>query len=258
MLKVQRLNFDSSWWINWGNTAFIIDPWLIGSEIDGFAWLNEQWHSTAPIEISKLPDYQFIIISQSYEDHCHIETLKQLDNQKSILASPKAYRKIKKSFKERANVLAIPNFSEQQSLDFEGIKFYYFHPGRLLDPIYYAILMVNNKNEGLFYSPHGFNLNVQQQKFISQFKIQLLITTFSEFEIPAIMGGKVNPGLDNVKFLFEILKPKHILNTHDEKKLMKGLVSKTAKVQYPDFQYINSIFNPQFTESEHYEVIELM
>lgn len=257
MLKVQRLNFDSSWWIQWENTSFIIDPWLIGSEIDGFAWLNEQWHSTPPIDISQLPDYQFVMISQSYEDHCHLETLRQLSPEKPIVASPKAFKKIKKAFKNRDNIFAIPNFSNSQRLDFEGVNFYYFHPGKLLDPIYYAILMVNSQKEGVFYTPHGFVLNAEQKEFITQFKVQLLITTFSEFEIPPIMGGKVNPGVENAEVLLDLLKPQYILNTHDEKKIMKGLVSRLAKVQYPDFQAITKRFSPQFITSEHYEVIEI-
>jgi len=35
MLSVKRLNLDSSWSIDFNSVNFIIDPWLIGSEIDG-------------------------------------------------------------------------------------------------------------------------------------------------------------------------------------------------------------------------------
>ena len=37
---------------------------------------NEQWHIKEPVKISDLPEFQFLLISQNYEDHCHIETLK--------------------------------------------------------------------------------------------------------------------------------------------------------------------------------------
>ena len=42
MLSIKRLNLDSSWHIEYGSSRFVVDPWLIGSEIDGFKWLNEQ------------------------------------------------------------------------------------------------------------------------------------------------------------------------------------------------------------------------
>ena len=44
MIKIKRLNLDSSWYIKFNKLNFVLDPWLIGSEIDGFKWLNEQLH----------------------------------------------------------------------------------------------------------------------------------------------------------------------------------------------------------------------
>ena len=74
MVSVKRLNLDSSWHISFDSNKFIIDPWLLGSEIDGFKWLNQQWHIKKPVEIRKIHDYDYILISQNYEDHCHLET----------------------------------------------------------------------------------------------------------------------------------------------------------------------------------------
>ena len=96
MIKIKRLNLDSSWYIKFNQLNFILDPWLIGSEIDGFKWLNEQWHIKPPVTIKDIPNYDSIIISQNYEDHCHLETLKKLPDDKSILATEKAYSKLKK------------------------------------------------------------------------------------------------------------------------------------------------------------------
>ena len=96
MLSIKRLNLDSSWYVEYGNSKLVIDPWLIGSEIDGFKWLNEQWHIKEPIKISDLPEFQFLLISQNYEDHCHIETLKNISDEKPIIATDKAFKKLKK------------------------------------------------------------------------------------------------------------------------------------------------------------------
>ena len=101
MLSIKRLNLDSSWHIEYGKNSFVVDPWLIGSEIDGFKWLNEQWHIKEPVKISDLPEFQFLLISQNYEDHCHIETLKNISDKKPIIATDKAFKKLKKKFPNR-------------------------------------------------------------------------------------------------------------------------------------------------------------
>ena len=111
MLSVKRLNLDSSWHISYNQTDFIIDPWLIGSEIDGFKWLNEQWHIKEPVKITELPDYNFILISQSYEDHCHIKTLKKISENKTLIATEKAYKKLKKEFPKRKIILLEDNYN---------------------------------------------------------------------------------------------------------------------------------------------------
>ena len=69
-MRIRRLNMDSSWQLEWGNSQILIDPWLIGSEIDGFSWFNEQWHTTEPLAMEGLGIIDAILLSQSYSDHC--------------------------------------------------------------------------------------------------------------------------------------------------------------------------------------------
>jgi len=68
-MKIQRLNMDNSWHINFAGKSFLIDPWLKGVEIDFFSWFNTQWHRTPPIAIADIPDYDLVIITQKYPDH---------------------------------------------------------------------------------------------------------------------------------------------------------------------------------------------
>ena len=124
MLSIKRLNLDSSWHIEYGKNSFVVDPWLIGSEIDGFKWLNEQWHIKEPVKISDLPEFQFLLISQNYEDHCHIETLKNISDKKPIIATDKAFKKLKKKFPNRK----ILHLKENEKTEFEGLSFISFRP----------------------------------------------------------------------------------------------------------------------------------
>ena len=249
MIKLKRLNLDSSWHINFEKINFIIDPWLLGSEIDGFKWLNEQWHIKEPVKIKNIPSFEFILISQNYEDHCHINTLQELPKKKTLLATKKAFDKLSKYFSDRKLVL----LKENKISKYQNINFLVLKPNKKIDPIYYALVIFNDNNEGLFYAPHGFELSIDQLKLIKKIKIKLLITTFTEFELPNIMGGKVNPGMDNVYKLYNQIKPKHTINTHDEKKKAKGLVSSLAKIKYADINMIEKDNSINFIKIDNYK-----
>jgi len=249
MLSIKRLNLDSSWHIEYGRSRFVVDPWLIGSEIDGFKWLNEQWHIKEPVKVSELPNFEFLLISQNYEDHCHLDTLKKISDEKPIIATDKAYKKLKRNFPNRKVI----HLEENKVVNFQGLSFISFKPDKILDPIYYAVIIINKNKEAIFYAPHGFALNNEQLDIINKYSVSLLITTFTEFEIPKIMGGKVNPGMDNVFELFSQIKPNNTINTHDEEKKTKGLVSALAKIKYADYDEIESNNSINFIRIDNYD-----
>ncbi len=245
---------DTSWWIKWGDTRFIVDPWLIGSEIDGGSWFNEQWHITEPVAIQDIPEYDFILITQSYNDHCHKETIQSLSNKKLIKATTKAYNKTRK-WKIADRVEELPDYSIRNAPSSE-LEIFSLHPGNRLDPVYYGVAITKGE-EAVVIASHGFKLNASQQEWLSQYKVRLLITSFSEIELPGFMGGKVNLGMDNVQHLFETLKPEKIINTHDEQKTAKGLVMKIAKTKYADLQALDEPLASRFLNIEGYESLQL-
>ena len=95
MLTLRRLNMDSSWALSWAGTTILIDPWLLGSEVDGFSWFNEQWHVTAPVPVDTIGEYQAILISQAYSDHCHQQTLMELQTV-PFIATPSASKRLER------------------------------------------------------------------------------------------------------------------------------------------------------------------
>ena len=256
MFQIQRLNMDSSWHVQWNSQKFLVDPWLIGSEIDGFTWLNEQLHTTDPISVNDLPEYSFTVISQSYEDHCHTPTLQSLEYSKPILATGKAFLKLKKTFPKR-QVIQIPDITRGECLYYNDLGFWAIRPKKWLDPIYYALLVFNSEREGVFYASHGFELDSKQIQKLKDFNIKVLITTFIDFKLPAILGGHVNPGLDNAKMLADTLQPNFVFNTHDEDKIAKGLVGKLANIKLPDFDEARQIPSINFKETSDYKPLRL-
>lgn len=253
-MKVQRLTMDTSWWLEIGNTKLLIDPWLVGPEIDGFKWLNIQWHKKEPLAINHLPEYDYIVVSQSYSDHCHIETLKLLPADKPILATPKAYKRLKPVFPKR-NIQLIKQAGRMTNRLGE-LEIAFMHPGNRLDPVYFSLLINDGAGNTVFYSPHGFKLNANQQAITADYNIKTLFTTFTDFRLPSIMGGHVNPGLPNVNYLLDVLQPQYLINTHDEEKKAEGLVNKLAKVSYPNYDFIQNEY-ANFQSITDYQLREL-
>jgi hypothetical protein len=244
---------DSSWWLQWGNTSMVIDPWLVGSEVDGFKWLNEQWHETPPIPIVEIPSYQNIVISQPYSDHCHNNTLKQLQAEVPIYAVPPAKKRLMREMANR-QIFSIGE-RETDWTSIGELKVARLTPDKLLDPIYHALVMAR-ANEAIVYAPHGFKLTDHQKNLIGDLKVKLLITSFAYFKIPVLLGGLVNPGTAGALALMKQVQPEKVLNTHDENKPGKGLVLRLAKRVYPDMKK-EAMNNTRVKALEDYSLINI-
>ena len=105
MASIRRLNKDNSWAITLSDTTFLVDPWLTGSEVDYFGWFNTQWHREAPVPVSEVPEYDWILVTQQFPDHFHVETLLALDP--GCLLVPPSVRKRAEKLFPSATVKAI-------------------------------------------------------------------------------------------------------------------------------------------------------
>ena len=222
---------DSSWQIHWQGVSMIIDPWLTGSEIDGFSWLNEQWHITEPLPMADIGRCDLIVVSQPYTDHCHAATLDALKPIGAMMAVRPAKKRIERETGNK-NITEIPDAADGWAPHGE-LLIAKISPDKWIDPIYHA-LVIRCGQEAIFYAPHGFLLSEAQMKILQPLRVRLLITTFSYFRIPAIMGGLVNPGVDAAKKLAEQINAEKMINTHDEQKKGRGLVTRLAKSVYAD------------------------
>ena len=254
MITLQRLNMDSSWRITMSGVSFLVDPWLVGSEVDGYRWLNEQWHVTQPVAIDDIGEYEFILITQSYDDHLHPQTLELLDSAKPLLATAKAYKRLQRKFPKRE----IHKIGEDGSgLEFGELVFKSYRPKKVLDPVYFAVSMHDPAGNSIFYAPHGFTLSEKQLGKLVTDSVDLLITTFTDFKLPAILGGHVNPGTAHAEALALQIRPKQVIHTHDEPKEMKGLVAKYAKVEYPDYDQLSREFAFRFIDIQDYTPVTI-
>jgi L-ascorbate metabolism protein UlaG (beta-lactamase superfamily) len=250
MLSVRRLNLDNSWQIKWDEVVFLIDPWLSGVEIDGFSWFNEQWHATAPVAYERVDDFDLIVISQGYPDHCHLETLQKLGNTQPIAAVPAAFKKLNKKLPNP--LYPIPPIN-QPGLEMGPLKIFRIIQNKPVAN--FNAVVIQKGNEYILHAPHGGPFASESLKMLEGISCICLITTFTLYQLPFFLGGKINPGKQEAEKLIQQIAPRFILNTHDEDKPAKGISNKLAKRVYPDFK---KNMPDRYISINHYHPVELI
>jgi L-ascorbate metabolism protein UlaG (beta-lactamase superfamily) len=256
MICIQRLNMDNSWFIHLGEARLVVDPWLTGKEVDFFPWFNTQWHRTKPVGFDQVPDFDFVLITQKYPDHLHRETLKRL-NPKTIIV-PKSVEQTCRQWFPGSEVISFNN--GLTNICKSDVNLHCFSSGRKMDPVYNALVLENGQRS-VFLASHGFHLKVSQKNKVRELPpFALLIAPFNRYKLPALLGGVVSPGLENVRELVEVTDPQKVIATHDEDKHAKGLISKLAKInRAPEEKALQDIdfLNGRYLHLDHYKPVRI-
>ena len=286
-LSLARVNCDTSFIITINKKRFLIDPWLLGSEIDGCIFFNTATLVEPAISIDKIGNIDAIIITHEFSDHLHEETLLLLDDKIPILATKSAIKRLKKNrLLCKRYIIEIPssNKSIQLTLFDDSIRIGLISASGLLDFVHNALLIFPNDNTngvderdilltendnntrksdrkgaGICYCPHGFVLNENDvlTKEISNYKFDLLIVTMTEYYLPFYVGGTVNLGLLAAAALTNVLKPQFVVNCHSEKKKASGIIPFLARPIYPSDKEIKEKIN-SYIELNGYEALLLL
>jgi hypothetical protein len=245
MLKIRRLNMDSSWQITWAGQSLLIDPWLIGAETDFSRYFNKQWHVTPPAQIDSLEHFDAVLISQHFSDHCHEETLKKLDPG-CVLTTPKGAQRIRKTI-SKENIRVIADLSSDHWTKQGDLEICLLPAAKKLKASFNGII-IRHQNQIIMYCPHGYELTTIQLQLLKAFETVLLMTSFSTFKLPFFLGGAVNPGMEQAQKLIQATQPKFLLAAHDEDKHASGLIKKMAQVSYPSVHELTGHFPDQFID----------
>lgn len=228
-MKIQRLNMDNSWRIEFSGKSILIDPWLKGTEVDYFSWFNTQWHKTKPLPSSEVSPFDIVIITQKYPDHFHPETLLEL--KPKLLMVPKSIEKAVKKLLPDSKVSSFDT-TPTSVLD-SAFNIHFIPTKRRIDPIYDALVIENGK-ESIFLATHGYANYPEWNNYLKKLPpISVAFTPFNLYRLPILLGGTVSPGIEAVERLIKEQNPKKVVATHDEDKHAKGLVTKFAKVTLP-------------------------
>lgn len=194
---------NNSWLIEMAGQRILLDPWLVGPLVFGnLPWLFQGRHLT-PRPIPEALD--LILLSQGLEDHAHPQTLKQLDRQIPVVASPNAAKVV-----QNLGYTQITGLSHGESFTLADRVRITAVPGDPIGPFLVEngyILTDLVENIKLYYDPHGYHSPAIQDAA----PIDVVITPLIGLQIPGL-GAIIKGGKDALQAV-EWLRPQIILPT---------------------------------------------
>jgi L-ascorbate metabolism protein UlaG (beta-lactamase superfamily) len=255
MATIQRLNKDNSWAITLSGTTFLVDPWLTGSEVDYFGWFNTQWHREAPVPLSEVPLYDWIIVTQQFPDHFHIETLLAL-NPARLIVPPSVKTKAEKLFPSAA-VEAVKNPAEEFVAG--GARIRRFRSTALMPPFFDAYALYDD-HQTIFLAPHGYSFNARQLTELRKLPpVTLLLASANYLRLPFFLGGKIMAGISALEQLVRDTGTSKFATSHDGDKRATGLVprlSREIRYSVTDIQ-ANTLIGHKYLNLNDYRKMDL-
>ena len=194
---------SNSWLIEIDGRRILLDPWLVGD----LTFNNANWlfrsikNNPQPIP----ENIDLILLSQGLEDHAHPPTLKELDKQIPVVASPNAAKVVKELGYSQINTL---NHEESFQLGQEvSIKAV---PGSPIGPTLTEngyIIKGLESGKSIYYEPHGYHDRSLQEAA----PIDVIITPLVSLKLPLV--GAVIKGQKAALQVCKWLKPQVILST---------------------------------------------
>jgi L-ascorbate metabolism protein UlaG (beta-lactamase superfamily) len=194
---------SNSWLIELANQRILLDPWLVGSLVFG----NLAWFFEGKKNISRpIPEnIDLILLSQGLEDHTHPPTLKLLDRNIPVVASPNAAKVVKELGYKQINTLAHEEtFTFADKVEIKAV------PGSPIGPtlVENGYLLKDLENgQTLYYEPHGYHSPSVQKNA----PIDVIITPTIDIKIPLL--GSVIKGQQSALEACKLLQPQVILPT---------------------------------------------
>ena len=196
--------FDSnSWLIEIDGQRILLDPWLVGELIfSNASWLfRGKKNNPQPIP----ENIDLILLSQGLEDHAHPPTLKTLDKQIPVVASPNAAKVVKKLGYTTINVL-----DHEESFELGNKVLIKAVPGSPIGPTLTEngyIIKGLESNKSIYYEPHGYHSDSLKDAA----PIDVIITPIINLKLPVL--GAVIKGQNTALQVCKWLNPQVILST---------------------------------------------
>lgn len=193
---------SNSWLMEIGGKRILLDPWLVGPLVfANLPWLFKG-ERTTPRSIPENID--LILLSQGLEDHTHPPTLKQLDHNKPVVASPNAAKVVEQL--GYTQVTSLPHgetFTFDHQLEIKAL------PGSPIGPMLVEnayLLKDLTSGKTLYYEPHGYH----SPSAITD-SVNVVITPIVSLTLPLL--GPIIQGHHSAVELCKKIQPQVILPT---------------------------------------------
>lgn len=194
---------SNSWLIEMDGKRILLDPWLVGDLVfNNQAWLFKSTKNH-PQPIPQNID--LILLSQGLEDHAHPPTLKKLDHDLPVVASPNAAKVVKKL--GYTNVTSLDHGEDFQLGEQIEIKAV---PGSPIGPTLTEngyIIKGLESGESIYYEPHGNHSDTLKEVA----PIDVIITPLIGLKLPIV--GAVIKGQEAALKVCQQLNPQVIIST---------------------------------------------
>ena len=208
---------SNGWFIKFGKTNLIIDPWLTGDLV----FPPGEWFFKGSLdnEIIIEEDINLILLTQGLPDHCHVPSLKKLNKNIDIICPNSARGILEKLGFTTIKVLKPSEKIKHNGLIIEATA------GAPVPQIENGYIVKDVKGKGFYIEPHGYlDENVEYQE------IDAVITPIINLELPFL--GSFVKGADVLPKLINTFNPKYILSsTAGGEAKYTGLLNKFISVQ---------------------------
>ncbi|MBF2066412.1 MAG: MBL fold metallo-hydrolase [Calothrix sp. C42_A2020_038] len=194
---------SNSWLIEMAGLRILLDPWLVGPLVFG----NATWFfkGERTVERSIPENIDLILLSQGLEDHTHPPTLKQLDRDIPVVASPNAAKVVEKLGYTKITILG-----HGESITFSDKVTIIATPGSPIGPMLVEngyFLKDKLSQTSLYYEPHGYHSPTLKELA----PVDVVITPITDIEV--FLLGTLIKGVNSALELIEWLRPQVIMNT---------------------------------------------
>lgn len=194
---------SNSWLIEIDGKKILLDPWLVGELTFGnLPWLfRGRKNNPQPIP----QNIDLILLSQGLEDHAHPPTLKELDHNIPVIASPNGAKVVKE-----LGYVSITTLEHQESFSLSEEVLIKAVPGSPVGPTLVEngyIIEGKKSGKNIYYEPHGYHSDSLQ----SEASIDVVITPLINFKLPIL--GAVIKGQETALKLCKQLEPQIIIST---------------------------------------------
>lgn len=233
MLRLTRLNDDSSWLVELDGTRILVDPWLEGPAIVALPAIHQAFLGRPAVAIESLPAVDAVLLSHPYPDHTQAATLRRLPKDVPVHGPPISawFARFHAPFERFEPIRGAGLAGGRATIGRVDVT---YARGGWFDPTH-NVLVLRGRDSGatVLYCPHGMVLGGRGEREVRAAlggPPDLLLVSFTHLDLPGYLGGVANLGDAAALELIRQLRPRFVASTHDADKPDTGFIATRARI----------------------------